>query len=332
MDFLSDTSEIPLLVNYSAFNSWTNGAEIPSKSAIPSTLVSENDLDGMTFTIDPNLKNDTAAYNAFIRALNTWKCSTSVNFNVDPAYPNTNGKICNVRYGDLPNGTPSVLGRVTNFDLNRCKDVLTGSYIKSYYQAYDLIFNDSINFYKNLSPIGIGVNQFDLQTVALHELGHCHLLNHVNQVSDVMYAKIDQAQVKRTLNTDNIAGGNHIVQISGYVYPDSDCNSSPMLPDDINSLGCSSGTEGENTNLPRIIVYPNPVSDKLSIEISNQGTGSHVYSLKIFNIHGKIVKEPIVSLMENSSYVPIGFLSPGVYLIQIKEDDLIIGFTKFVKI
>jgi len=332
MDFLSDTSETALLVQYSAYNAWTGGTDIPPKSAIPSTLVGENDLDGMTFTVDPNLKNDTAAYNAFIRALNTWKCATRVNFNVDSAYPNTNGKICNVKFGDLPNGTSAVYGRVTNYDLGICKDLASGTYIKAYYEAFDLIFNDSTNFYKGISPIEIDTNQIDFQSVALHELGHCHLLHHVNQVSDVMYAKIDEEDVKRALNSDNVEGGNHLVEISGYTYPGSNCNTSPMLPADISGLGCSSGTTDKTSNSQKIILYPNPVSDILSIHIVGQRFGNEINKAKIVNVYGKILKEIEIPSTENPFSFPTDFLSSGMYLIQIEEGNQIVGTSKFVKI
>ena len=332
IEFLSDTSETALLVRYSAYNAWTSGADIPAKSAIPSTLVDENDLDGMTFTVDPNLKNDTAGYNAFVRALNTWKCATKVNFNVDPAYPNTNGKICNVRYGDLPNGTSAVYGRVQNFDVDLCKNLASGAYIKAYYEAFDLIFNDSISFYKGLDPIGIGANQVDFQSVALHELGHCHLLHHVNQVSDVMYAKINEENIKRALNSDNVEGGNHIVTISGYTYPGSDCNSLPMLPADISGLGCSSGTNTKIRNSQKIVLFPNPVSDDLTIEIIGKRFGNGTNKAKIVNIYGKTLKEVEIPSTEGSFSFPTDFLSSGIYFIQIEEGNVIVGTTKFVKI
>ena len=332
LDFLSDTSETSLFVRFSAYNAWTSGTQVPAKSAIPSTLVDENALDGMTFTVDANLKNDTAGYNAFIRALNTWKCATKVNFNVDPAYPNTNGKICNVKYGDLPNGTSAVYGRVTNTALGICKYLASGIYIKAYYEAYNLMFNDSTNFYKDISPTGIAANQIDLQSVALHELGHCHLLNHVNQVSDVMYAKIDEEDVKRTLNSDNVEGGNHIVTISGYTYPGSNCNSSPMLPADISGLGCSSGTDDNVSNLQKILLYPNPVSGDLSIEIFGKIFGNRANKAKIVTIYGKILKEVEIPSAEGSFSFPTDCLSSGIYLIQIEEDNVIVGTTKFVKI
>jgi len=50
-------------------------------------------------------------------------------------------------------------------------------------------------------------NEFDFETIALHELGHAHGLGHINESNSTMYFSIENGANKRTLQQEEIAGG-----------------------------------------------------------------------------------------------------------------------------
>lgn len=317
-------STTPLYVNYSALNTWTTSTETPSKSAIPVSLQDANDHEGMTLTIGANLDADTDAKNAFIRALNTWKCATKVNFNLDPTFPNSDS-VCLVDYGAL---ATSVLGSVKNGFQTRCKYNTGGEFIKAYRKKFDLIFSNSVPFFKLEDLSAFGILEYDLQTVALHELGHSHLLNHVNQEIDVMYAKLDKGISKRDLSNGDIAGGSHIMTISGYTYAGSDCNAKPMLPADVSGLGCSTDIKETENEQQCFKMFPNPAYAQVTIHLCDYTD----VAIVIYNAFGKQVLYQNYNNINSVVTVNVESLPSGTYFVKIKSATNSAITTKMIKI
>jgi len=232
----------------------------------------------------------------------------------------------------LPNGTSAVFGRVTNQLVARCSDNASGIFIKDFYSAFDLIFNDSTNFYKSADPTGIGAIQIDLQTVALHELGHCHLLNHVNQDKDFMYARIGEGLIRRKLNADNVSGGNHVMAISSPIYTGSNCNASTMLPADISGLGCTSSIRDEIKAAATLTFSPNPVTHHLDIKIDPEAasTLNGKQKVRIVNVIGKIIYDS--PLTDRKYSIDASSWAPGIYFLYIETDHIFSKPQKFIKI
>jgi len=61
-----------------------------------------------------------------------------------------------------------------------------------------------------------------------------------------------------------------------------------------------------------VILYPNPVSDFVNIEL---GGNDSEYILKIFSIEGKLVKQ--ISKLQDSSRIDLQELKTGIYIVQI---------------
>ncbi|MBI4615900.1 MAG: matrixin family metalloprotease [Planctomycetes bacterium] len=66
---------------------------------------------------------------------------------------------------------------------------------------FDMIFNGTHNWSANPAS-----NQFDIQTVALHEFGHALGLGHSNVAGAVMYPSVGAGVVKRSPTADDISG------------------------------------------------------------------------------------------------------------------------------
>jgi len=95
------------------------------------------------------------------------------------------------------------------------------------------------------------------------------------------------------------------------------------------TLGCyQGGSIGvlENTNSKiDFSIYPNPVSDKLNIDLSNANTNNVV---SIYNLLGQL---QFTSMLTNDSEtIDVSFLAKGVYVIEIKSQNSI-SQQKFIK-
>jgi hypothetical protein len=71
----------------------------------------------------------------------------------------------------------------------------------------DMVINDYYNWDTSGAPTG---EEFDLQSVVLHEFGHFLHLGHDDNPDAVMYPAIAPGVVARTLHTNDIAGIQHI--------------------------------------------------------------------------------------------------------------------------
>ena len=73
-----------------------------------------------------------------------------------------------------------------------------------------------------------------------------------------------------------------------------------------------------------ISIYPNPVSDKVHLNLKN----NHTYSAEVYDVNGKLVVKENLSSTNNSIHVEN--LSQGVYTVKLTENDKPVIF-KFVK-
>ncbi len=220
---LIGTSVGTLTVPYNIIN-----AELPA--ATPTdiyhmNLTDLNNAGGITFAYNNtrgsagnNFAANTDARAAFERALQTWRCATGVNFTISPITTNA----------DYTNGTDTI--NCVSFDY-------TGEFITALGVCYsgwnfpagcsmqggrtgmkrriDIVFRhptDNPNwgaqawhFLTTPPP----ANRFDFESVALHELGHAHELDHVVVPvgAGVMRWAIPPATSVRTLTPGDIDGG-----------------------------------------------------------------------------------------------------------------------------
>jgi hypothetical protein len=149
-----------------------------------------------------------AAKAAFLRAQKTWTCTTYINW-TNGAVVSTNTAALDgvnvVRFdvgAELPAG---VLGRCTSY-WSGCGGNPSANW---YVSELDIVFDDATNW--QYGPALATGSQYDFESVAVHELGHGHQLSHVINSNDVMHYSIANGQNKRTLNSDDINGGNNVM-------------------------------------------------------------------------------------------------------------------------
>ena len=87
------------------------------------------------------------------------------------------------------------------------------------------------------------------------------------------------------------------------------------------SLNCSTVSINEQFSNVSLIMYPNPTSDQLTIEL-----GEKLESIVISNISGKVVKYYV----PNNNTVNVSDLTKGVYFLQLQTTEGLIS-KKFIK-
>jgi hypothetical protein len=208
------TSGTNLTVTYSHLNINSNFSGFGSITRQRYFLVNKNGLGGYTFTYNTAFAANTAAKNSFERALLTWRCNTYVNFWRDNTTTSTNttaaidGVNLVVFDASLPAG---VLGRATSFFNGSSFGACNLSNTVWYANEIDMQFYPDPpvpGFTWQYGPSLPGFNQYDFESVAVHELGHHHGLGHVIDGLDVMNFAIANGSSARLLNANNIAAGN----------------------------------------------------------------------------------------------------------------------------
>jgi len=183
------------------------------KDDVPYTPYHVNKDGNGGYIFRANASVNAEAAGSFTRALQTWTCQTAMNWQLD-AQPTT--LTVNAEDGinlfQFTTGSAlpaNVLGRTTS----RYKGCGTNQYYRFWVDEIDFEFNNNISW--NFGSGTPARNQYDFETVALHELGHAHQISHINYTRAVMHYSISRSQVTRQLNSiSDIDAGNFVVSRS----------------------------------------------------------------------------------------------------------------------
>jgi len=217
-DPATGTSPSPLTIPWTYTNFESGG--VPYRA----DLINDNGAGGYTFQYASSFASNTAAVGAFERALDSW-CVTQVNW-TSGTTTSTNviasDGINLVRFDTGPQLPAGVLGRLTSY-YSGCGPA--GGPYNWYVNEMDIAFDDGANW--QYGPALPSFSQYDFESVAVHELGHGHQLNHVINTTDVMHYAIANSQVRRTPSTDDVNGGTYVVTNSLVA---NSCGPTPMIP------------------------------------------------------------------------------------------------------
>ncbi len=167
--------------------------------------INDNGDGGITFQYNENnIATNGPALAAFERAISSWRCKSDINWIIgDETSTNAiaqDGINLVKMDNSLPNG---ILGRATSY--YGCGILGNSTWNIN---ELDINFKDIpfTGFTWNYGPGNPAINQFDFESVAVHELGHAHQLGHVIDEAKVMHFRITNADVLRTVDTDSEAG------------------------------------------------------------------------------------------------------------------------------
>ena len=266
----------------------------------------KNGLGGYTFTFNNAFESTVAGSEAaFTRALENWRCATRVNWDVDaintPIASNANDGVSVVAFVSTISSLATAYSWYSNCGGNNW-----------YVTEMDIEFNTAIPWYTDTTmPLG---GNADLESVALHELGHSHQLTHVRDQSDPLYWSIGFGQAKRSLLQNNIDGGIYVKDKS---VNTSICGQPAMImyPQCPQPLSCSVSI----TNAPAIVC--NADSTMIYADVTITG-GAPVVSNNfnyLLSFNGASV-DSVVNTTDTSIFFPMPVALSGNYLVTVVDD------------
>ena len=183
-------------------------------------LCNKDNAGGITFNMTNDFNNNIDARNRLIESIDFWKCNTLINLktgdNIDKF--SFGDGINTIRWeenNELPDG---VLGQ-TRSSIQSCSN-------GNIQRETDIVYSRKAKW--NFGFQNPQADQIDFKSVILHELGHVHLLGHVNDPDDLMYFGIGNGEYKHNLNTNNL---NCSAYIMDYSSKESVCGYQPMIKD-----------------------------------------------------------------------------------------------------
>lgn len=237
-DGTTTLSATPLTIEYAYSNVVLAEGNIRSFQPM---LQNKNGDGGYTIRFAPSLQNRSAAQEGFRRAVNSWVCTTNVNWEVgEPTSieASNDDDVSVIRFA--PNsffGQEGVLAStLSRYEGYRCGPAATADTL-FWLSEFDMAINNTISW--QYGPGGPADGQFDFETVMLHELGHAHQLGHVILPRAVMHYAVEEQALIRDLSDADINGGNFILEKSVVsnlcdIPPmerktDGDCNLAPEI-------------------------------------------------------------------------------------------------------
>lgn len=207
-----------------------------TQSYIPVHYAQNGAGGGYTFQFETNFAANTAASAALARALQTWTCNTSMNWNIGSTttIDSSVDDGVNVIRFELGNELPAGVLGVCISNYAGC-----GAPITAVVTDIDMIFDNQASgtFTWEYGPATPSASEVDFETVALHELGHGHQLSHVISSGAVMHYAIGLGQTTRTLSANDITGGN-VVTGNGFANT---CGAPPLTPGEVYTLAGTAG-------------------------------------------------------------------------------------------
>ena len=206
-------------------------AQTDTSAGIYPILLPKNNSNGdFMFWLHPTLRNNALAKELVTDAIEQWRCTSGVNFTVacdtiSFVPKKTNDNISTISFTD-PTDTDfySFVGTsykaITLKRLRFCSDK-SGVIVA----ASDIIFrnhpplgNSEIDwYYQNANTGAISSGEHDFYTVALHELGHAHLLDHVIdhvQLMDTYHFPGNSSVIHEINPTTDLVAANDIMAMS----------------------------------------------------------------------------------------------------------------------
>jgi hypothetical protein len=272
----------------------------------------------ITWRMNTNFNANTAAKESFLRAFETWRCETGINWVVGA---NTSVNVSAIdgislisfdnASSPLPEGT-----------LGQCSYVISSCStrtVRDIVGELDIVFDDDINdpstpaiesWYFGNDPNGIDFTQWDFQSVALHELGHGHQLGHVINTNNVMHFSISNFEVQRELSTNDINAAGIIQNFSTTTAL---CSTTQMT----NYTGNCSLSIEEDELENAITIFPNPARNQFFIK---NNSFINLEKVAVYDLSGRLISEHKISNASRTEAINIQGLSIGVYIINIHSE------------
>lgn len=171
-----------------------------------------NGSGGITWTWETDFNSNSDAKASFLRALETWRCKTLINWSVSGVKTNASNSYDGdnmVFYNDALPG--SVIGVCYSWYSGCFKSGGSGD-MNWFVSELDIAFKKTFSW--EYGPTAPSMSEYDFESVALHELGHGHQLGHVINSANVMHYAISNGDNHRALQENDTACGNYVMKKS----------------------------------------------------------------------------------------------------------------------
>ncbi len=277
--------------------------------------VSTNNTGNIRWSFNNEFDADAPARSAFLRAFNNWRCQTRINW-VFSATPTQIARIAvdNISVvafdteDPLPEGVLGATSSITAF----CNDQTVPV------TEIDILFSSDLNnpstpaqesWYFGENPNGITFFQWDFESVALHELGHAHQLDHVIDTDDAMHFAISNFEILRDLNASNITAATSVQALGR----DNFACSFTRMTDFEDS--CVLSTASETLFNQNIFVFPNPANSTLFVK--NNST-QQLKTIEIRDLSGKLVRSlALTDKFSADTAINVENIASGLYLLKL---------------
>lgn len=228
-----DISSQNLAVGYNhinftfVLNDGTNDFNVVSEVS----LSGENGAGGNDFEYTTTFSAEPDASSTLDNIYEKWRCTTGVNFvrgtdltssnpsnTANPETASDNINVVKFDGSDLPAGSNTLAFVLTR--AGAC--IVNGNQLEAYVVEMDVVINDAINWHYRdggTSSTSLDLNEFDFESVMLHEIGHAQQLGHVIDASKVMHFSIANGTNLRTIDNASIAGALYINNKSTNIAP-----------------------------------------------------------------------------------------------------------------
>jgi len=199
----SVTTTSDLFVAYSHLNVSFGNSTLDT-AYWPIDHVNDNSNGGYTWQMNRKFRLHSDAVNSFMRALETWRCGTLVNWdvgddtNIDEIEREGVNVVRHTNFGDSRLGVCYSWYRGCN----------QGSVLHWYADELDIEFDSTYNWYYGTG--NPGNSKYDFESVAVHELGHGHQLGHVIDDEKIMHYSLGRGDRSVVLDDYDVAGGVYV--------------------------------------------------------------------------------------------------------------------------
>ena len=278
---------------------------IIENEAFETTLIDVSGDGGYTWHMFTEFDANSQAKKSFLRAFNTWICYSKVNWVLGTTTSTDKTEVDGENVIRFDNGDElpmGVLGRCVSHEFKCDNNVAI--------IEMDMIIDDAVNW--NFGPDTPGEDEFDFESMVVHELGHGHQLAHVIDPDDIMYYGERGGDIKRELSENDKLGADYVLSRS---MSNGICSFDPITE------GVCQVVTGidEQLTFENLIIYPNPAVSNLNIE-NDEFFGD--LEISIFDITGKKISSRFPRVDAKKHAIDVSNLSQGVYFLGIKEEKL----------
>ena len=269
-------------------------------------LTNQNSFGGYTFTTSELFSTDSDAMDAFTRALESWQCELHANMTIADVSTSTScasqDGINLISFDDNCELPVTLLAQTTQW-FSTCPNG------EKTFLEMDILLNHDVKWnFKMDTPLA---DEYDFESLILHELGHVHGLGHVIDSFNIMYPSLVLGKERRLLNNNTLEGGETIINESLNLVGCGD--PFELFPECISAINSTLDYSG------KVFIFPNPVENTLNIGISENNTST--LSITVSDITGKKILTNDYSLNNGGGNISLNVstLMSGIYVLNIRD-------------